>query len=313
MKHNINYNYKNKRNNGGRKTHIFAKKSLGQNFLQDHRVVEEICKNAKIKGEIVLEIGAGTGFLTKEILKNNPQKMIIIEKDNRMIKGLELLCSQMEFEDKTKIINDDALKYKIIDVLNYFQTTNKKKLTLIGNLPYNIGTTLVIEWNKQIENINEIIVMLQKEVVDRIIAKPKTKDYGRVSVLIQSRCDVYKLFDVEPSCFYPQPKVMSSVVKIVPKGTEEKISIEHYNLLDEFCRIAFSQRRKKLCNVLTDTKFEDMLIKLNNIDKNIRIEELCVDKLLFLIKNKLFISLLSSYSFIFSIRERRRDINYLLN
>lgn len=280
MKTNIVNYYKNKRNNSGKDMHIFAKKSLGQNFLKDHTIVEEICKNAKIKDRIVLEIGAGTGFLTKEILKNNPQKMIIIEKDNRMIEGLNTLCSQMNYEDKTKIINDDALKYKIVDILKDCKIDDKKQLTIIGNLPYNVGTTLVMEWNKQIENINEIIVMLQKEVVDRIIAKPKTKDYGRLSVLIQSRCDVLKLFDVKPTCFNPQPKVMSSVVKIVPKTIENRISMEYYNLLDEFCRVAFSQRRKKLCNVLKNTKFEDILIKLNNVDKNIRIEELCVDKIL---------------------------------
>lgn len=281
MKTNISNNYKNKRkSNNNKDIHIFAKKSLGQNFLQDQKVVEDICKNAKIENRIVLEIGAGTGFLTKEILKNNPKKMIIIEKDNRMINVLKLLCKQMNFEDKVKIINGDASQYKIIDILNDLKDyQNNEKLTLIGNLPYNIGTTLVMNWNKQVEYINEIIVMLQKEVVDRIVAKPKTKDYGRISVLIQSMCNVYRLFNVEPNCFYPQPKVMSSVVKIIPKDNNERPKIEQYNFLDEFCKIAFSQRRKKLINVLKNTKFKN-IITTNNIDKNIRIEELCVDELL---------------------------------
>ena len=275
------YFYRDKHNN------IVAKKSLGQNFLQAQWVVEDICKHVDIEDKIILEVGAGTGFLTREILKHNPRKMIIIEKDRRMIEILQNLCKELHCEGKVKIINGDALKYKITDVLNEAicgdseyndcQNINNEKLTIIGNLPYNVGTTLVVDWNKQVENINEIVVMLQKEVVDRICATTNTKDYGRISVLIQANCKVKKLFDVSPECFNPKPKVMSSIVKIVPKDNNELITQSQYQKLDEFCKVAFSQRRKKLSNVLKNGKFNDIILP-DFVAENSRAEDLSVEK-----------------------------------
>ena len=275
------YFYRDKHNN------IVAKKSLGQNFLQAQWVVEDICKHVDIEDKIILEVGAGTGFLTKEILKHNPRKMIIIEKDRRMIEILQNLCKELHCEGKVKIINGDALKYKITDVLNEAicddsdcndcQNINNEKLTIIGNLPYNVGTTLVVDWNKQVENINEIVVMLQKEVVDRICATTNTKDYGRISVLIQANCKVKKLFDVSPECFNPKPKVMSSIVKIVPKDNNERITPSQYQELDEFCKVAFSQRRKKLSNVLKNGKFNDIILP-DFVAENSRAEDLSVEE-----------------------------------
>ncbi len=224
--------------------HIFAKKSLGQNFLNNFSVVENMCKNVKIENKVVLEIGPGTGFLTKEIIKHNPKKLILIEKDERLIKKLN-----EDFSDIADIINADALKINIIDIAK----TEKQKITIIANLPYNIGTTLIINWLKCIENIENIVVILQKEIVDRFCAIPKTKNYGRVSVLIQSVCDIKKLFDIKPECFTPQPKVMSSVVKITQK--QEHMNEMIIYKLNEICKIAFSQRRKKLSNVFKKTNF----------------------------------------------------------
>ena len=135
----------------------------------------------------------------------------------------------------------------------------------------------MVDWNKQVENISEMVVMLQKEVVDRICAKTNTKDYGRISVLIQANCKVKKLFDVSPECFNPKPKVMSSIVKIVPKDNNERITQSQYQKLDEFCKVAFSQRRKKLSNVLKHSKFNDIILP-DFVAENSRAEDLSVEE-----------------------------------
>lgn len=236
---------------------VKAKKSLGQNFLHEKWVVEKICANAYIQGQNVLEIGPGTGFLTQEICRNNPKKLLLIEKDTRFIGDL-----RQKFID-AEIINKDATTIDFEnDVLHLFgnknNTINDEKITLIANLPYNVGTTITINFLQKIDYLNEMVLMLQKEVVDRLTANCGSKDYGRISVLIQAFCDVKKLFDVPPECFMPRPKVMSSVVKIIPKENV-KFDASLYNYLSEITKIAFSQRRKKLLNVFKNTKYLSIL------------------------------------------------------
>ena len=233
---------------------VKAKKSLGQNFLHDVSVVENICKNIEIEGKVIVEVGPGTGFLTKEILRYNPKKLILIEKDTHLFRGLQKTFDREILDRIVEISNTDALKVE----LSNLAILNNEKITIIANLPYNVGTTLVMNWLRQLEVVDCIVVMLQKEVVDRIVAKPRTKDYGRISVLAQTLCDCQKLFDVKPECFYPRPKVMSSVVKIIPK----KLNKNSVNLdkLDKITRIAFNQRRKKLSNAFKHTEFEKTII-----------------------------------------------------
>jgi 16S rRNA (adenine1518-N6/adenine1519-N6)-dimethyltransferase len=243
----------------------FAKKSLGQNFLNDFLVVKDICKAANIENKIVLEVGPGTGFLTRGIINHKPKKLILIEKDRRL-----MLTLQKNFGELAEIINADALKLDVSEI----SKAEKQKITIISNLPYNIGTTLVLNWLNDIDHIEDIVVMLQKEVVDRICASPRTKDYGRISILIQSICDVKKLFDVKPECFNPKPKVMSSIVKITPKHSN-KIDKYTFRTLDKICKIAFSQRRKKLSNVFKNTDFYKIL---NEDIINKRAEELSVEE-----------------------------------
>ncbi|GEM_PF-54783 len=232
---------------------VRAKKSLGQNFLHDVRVVEGICNNVEIDGKVVVEIGPGTGFLTQEILLHKPKKLILIEKDNELFAKLNKKFQGEIDSGLMEIFNDDAMKFDAKTLFDRFG----EKITIIANLPYNIGTTLVMNWMGQLDFVENIVVMLQKEVVERIVAVPQTHDYGRISVLIQTMCDCKKLFDVKPECFHPQPKVVSSVVKITPKAM--RIDKEKYDLLDEFCKVAFSQRRKKLANTLKKSKFLDTL------------------------------------------------------
>lgn len=243
-----------------------AKKSLGQNFLTNNDIAEKICNSVEITGKNIIEIGPGQGFLTKHIISNEPKKLVLVEKDTRMI---EILSNLLTKNSKTKlsILNEDALKFGISSL--------GEKNTIIANLPYNIGTTLVVNWLEYLDFIDNIVVMLQKEVVDRICAKPKTKDYGRISVLIQSMCDVEFLFNVGKENFEPQPKVMSAVVKITPK--QEHPDKKTFEKLDALCHVTFSQRRKKLVNVLKNHIKTKNIILPDFITENARAEELSVE------------------------------------
>ena len=258
--------------NGDKHNKIVAKKALGQNFLKDESVAEKIINSTEITGKIILEVGAGQGFLTKHILSQNPKKLIIVEKDSRMIPILQGFCEANGYKN-VEIINGDALQFDVAELSKKYG----EKITIIANLPYNIGTTLVVNWMEKVENINEIVVMLQKEVVDRICAQTNTKDYGRVSVLVQSLCDVAVVVEVPPTCFDPQPKVMSSVIKISPKSPAKMPTKEQYSQLDDFCKIAFSQRRKKLANVLKNSKYKSMILP-DFVDENARAEDLSVEE-----------------------------------
>ena len=257
---------------GDKHNKIVAKKALGQNFLNDESVAESIVNSTEIAVKIVLEVGAGQGFLTKYILSKKPKKLIIVEKDGRMIPILQGFCEANGYKN-VEIINGDALQFDVAELSKKYG----EKITIIANLPYNIGTTLVVNWMEKVENINEIVVMLQKEVVDRICAKTNTKDYGRVSVLVQCLCDVAVVVDVPPTCFNPQPKVMSAVVKISPKSPAKMPTKKQYQKLDDFCKIAFSQRRKKLSNVLKNSKYKTLLLP-DFIDENARAEDISVEE-----------------------------------
>lgn len=237
------------------------KKSLGQNFLINGKVSERIVSCLDIKDKNIIEIGPGHGALTELILAQNPAKLVCIEKDTSLI---DMLSSKFP---KAEIKNEDALN---INISNIFE-----KCSIIGNLPYNIGTTLVLNWMTDIDDINEIVVMLQKEVVDRICAKPRTKDYGRVSVLIQSLCNVEKCFDVSPGNFFPAPNVVSSVVKITPK--QNRIDKETYDKLDQFCTLGFMHRRKVLTKIASPELKSYIETKFG---RNIRIEELSVNEII---------------------------------
>ena len=240
-----------------------------------------MCDSIDIANSNVLEIGAGMGILTREILKNKPKSLFVIEKDTRMMDFLKPI--EAEYSNLS-IMNGDALKFKLADVVDMCCKANGEslKLNIIANLPYNIGTTLILNWMEEVDLVKNIVVMLQKEVVMRITATPKSKDYGRISVLIQSLCDVEKLFDVSPDNFFPRPKVMSAVVKITPK--KNRISIDEYQKLDYICKIFFSQRRKTINNIL---KHEEGFLKkelLTFITSTTRAEELSVADYLQMIK-----------------------------
>ena len=214
---------------------IKAKKSLGQNFLIDKNILEKIINITKIENKTVLEIGPGTGNLTLHILKKKPKKMFVIEKDNKLAIDLK-----NKFNKQIQIINDDVLK---IDETNLF----KEKITVFGNLPYNISTEILSKW---IINLKDkfwfecLILMFQKEVADRIIAKFNTSSYGRLSIISNWKLNIKKICDIKPEAFSPKPKIDSSLLLFYPK--KNFIKIKDPNNLEKVTRIFFNQRRKML-------------------------------------------------------------------
>jgi 16S rRNA (adenine1518-N6/adenine1519-N6)-dimethyltransferase len=246
---------------------IRAKKSLGQNFLIDREVLEKITNVVQIKDKIILEVGPGTGNLTSFILKKNPKKMFVIEKDDDLAINLS-----ETFKDQLTIINDDILQ---VDENLIF----KNKVTVFGNLPYNISTEILSKWITQTNDefwFDNLILMFQKEVADRIIAKFNTSDYGRLSILSNWKLNVEKICDIKPESFSPRPKIDSSLLFFSPK--KKFFKIKNPKNLEKVTRIFFNHRRKMLKKPFNQLFNGDQRV-LNElkIDLNLRPQNLDFD------------------------------------
>jgi len=214
---------------------IKAKKSLGQNFLTDRDVLETIVNTAEITNKTILEIGPGTGNLTSFILKKNPKKVFVIEKDNDLAENLNNI-----FANQLTIINDDVLN---IDENLLF----KDIVTVFGNLPYNISTEILSKWIVNLKDnfwFDHLILMFQKEVADRIVAKFNTSAYGRLSILSNWKLNIKKICDIKPESFSPRPKIDSSLLFFSPK--KDFYKIKDPKNLEKITRVFFSHRRKML-------------------------------------------------------------------
>ena len=246
---------------------IKAKKSLGQNFLTDRYILEKIVNTTTIENKTILEIGPGTGNLTSFILKNNPNKFYVIEKDNDLAKNLSTT-----FKDKLTIINDDVLN---IDENSLFN----EKVTVFGNLPYNISTEILSKWIINLKDnfwFEHLVLMFQKEVADRIVANFNNSIYGRLSILANWKLNIKKICDIKPESFSPKPKIDSSLLFFSPKRNFHKIK-EPKNL-EKITRIFFSHRRKMLKKPFNQLFNGDLKIldKLK-IDLNLRPQNLDYD------------------------------------
>ena len=252
-----------------KKYKLAPNKTLGQNFLFDSNITDHIAHSCyDIEGSTVLEIGPGPGGLTRSILAAGAKKVIAVEFDTRCVQALEEL--KLASNNKLSIINKDALTLPIAEL------KEKEKIHIISNLPYNIGTKLIMNWLNEIEHIASITVMLQKEVVERFIAQPKTSNFGRVSIIGQSICNIESLFDVDPENFIPPPKVTSSIMRLIP--LKETIYKCPKKSLERLCAAAFSQRRKMVRKNLK-TLFVDKVDQVLNetgIDLKARAEEISV-------------------------------------
>ena len=247
---------------------IKAKKSLGQNFLTDQNILKKIVEITKIKNRSILEVGPGTGNLTSHILKNNPKKIFVIEKDNNLA---SFLADQ--FKNKIIIINEDILKINEKKIA-------KEKLIVFGNLPYNISTEILCKWILNLDNnyfwFNCLILMFQKEVADRIISNFNSSKYGRLSVLANWKLNIEKICDIKSNSFSPKPRVDSSLLFFKPK----KIFYEIKNPknLEKITRVFFNQRRKMLkkpYNQIFNGNLE--IIKKLKINLNLRPQNLNYD------------------------------------
>ena len=215
-------------------------RSLGQNFIIDESLLDKIVKSAFPidNNSCIIEIGPGPCGLTRSILKHCNNEIICIEKD---FKFKQLHDNILNNTNKNiKFIYGDALKININELTS-------KKIVIISNLPYNVGTALLIKWlSNNINQIDTIVVMLQDEVIDRICASHNNKQYGKISVISQLLCNVEKLFTVSNKAFIPSPKVTSAVVKLIPKNS----NIENLSKLIELLDNCFLYRRKMIYSTL---------------------------------------------------------------
>jgi 16S rRNA (adenine1518-N6/adenine1519-N6)-dimethyltransferase len=245
-----------------------AKKSLGQNFLFDLNLTARIARSAApLEDFTIVEVGPGPGGLTRALLMEGATRVIAIERDDRTLPALAEVSSA--YPEKLLVIAEDALK---VD----WAKTIAGPAKIVANLPYNVATALLTGWLTQgawPPWFSSLTLMFQKEVAERIVAKPGSKDYGRLSVLCQYRCDVKKLFDVNRSAFTPPPKVTSSIVQLIPK-TANDCTIHD---LEKVTAAGFGQRRKMLRSSLKAAfdQPEKVLAELG-INAELRAEQLAV-------------------------------------
>ncbi len=244
---------------------IKAKKSLGQNFLIDKDIINKIVNIKDISNSVILEVGPGTGNLTSFILKKNPKKIYVVEKDDKL--ALEL---KNKFKDQISIINEDIL---CVNEKNLDQ----EKLIVFGNLPYNISTEILSKWILNLDKnyfwFDCLILMFQKEVANRIVAKFNTSDYGRLSILANWKLEVQKVCDIKPKSFFPKPKVESSLLYFKPK--KNYLNFRNNKNIEKITRIFFNHRRKMLKKPYNQVFHGNLeILKKLNINLNSRPQNL---------------------------------------
>jgi len=214
------------------------KKSLGQNFLLDRNLLKKIVSNINIKNKNIIEIGSGTGLLTNEIIKQNPKKLILLEKDNSLYEKLKL-----------KYLDNKSIEIENIDVLKD-NLSFKNNFNIIANLPYNISTKLIIKLLIKYKNFNEMVFLVQKEVSDKFKYKLLNKK-NKYSLFLEIVSNYQVLHDISNKVFYPKPKVKSTLIKITPKNIEidkEKLWI--------FSNKIFMNKRKKIKNTFNKLDYK---------------------------------------------------------
>ncbi len=240
------------------------RKRFGQNFLRDERVIDRIISLIHPQaGQDIVEIGPGEGALTRPLLESQA-RLTVVELDRDLIPGLQRLQAE---NDRFRIRQQDALQL-------HLQTLDEgqRRYRVVGNLPYNISTPLIFHLLGQLGQISDMHFMLQKEVVERMAAGPGSRDFGRLSIMVQHHCQVESLLDVAAEAFTPVPKVASAIVRLTPLASPDDIDL---NTLDRLVRQAFSQRRKTLRNTLRGLLSEEQ-IRACHVDPGLRPEQLAL-------------------------------------
>mgnify|MGYP001220536340 CR=1 FL=1 len=243
---------------------VRAKKSLGQNFLHDKKILKLISECADIRDKEILEIGPGTGNLTSEILNKKPKKFFIVEKDKNLI-----ILLKKRFNQKVFYINEDVLKISE-------ENLTKNKLIVFGNLPFNISTEILTKWIINLDTdfwFEKLVLMFQKEVADRIISSHNSSEYGRLSIISNWKLNIKKIIDIKPTSFKPIPKVDSTLLVFEPK--KKFFRLKKAQSLENITKVFFNQRRKKIKKPMKMifSNFENIAEKLN-IDLNLRPQNL---------------------------------------
>ena len=266
---------------------IQANKSLGQNFLVDDNVIDEIIRSSNIdKQDLIIEIGPGLGVLTNRLLQE-ANNVIAVELDKRMVNILQdrfILNINDQAESKLEIINEDILKINLNEIIaEKRKQTEIKSVKIVANLPYYISTPIIMKLLENRLDIDEIIVMVQKEVAERLTAKTGTRLPGAITYAVEYYSDATSIIKVPKESFVPSPKVESEVIKLkVRKG--KKIQVKDEKLLFNIISKSFMQRRKTLSNVLTNNNImhskEDVknMWKELEIDENVRGESLTLEQ-----------------------------------
>jgi 16S rRNA (adenine1518-N6/adenine1519-N6)-dimethyltransferase len=244
-----------------------ARRSLGQNFLLDLNLTGRIARGAgPLEGVGVVEIGPGPGGLTRALLAAGARRVVAVERDERFLSALEELAAS--FPHRLTVVPGDALQ---IDPVPLVEAPRK----IVANLPYNIATALLLRWLPRIAAWESLTLMFQKEVALRLVARPGSKDYGRVSVITQWLAEPRLLFDVPPRAFVPPPKVISSVVRLVPRPVP--VAPCDFATLERVTGAAFGQRRKMLRGSLKSLGVDtDALLVAAGVRATARAEELTV-------------------------------------
>ena len=262
-----------------KKYNIRANKSLGQNFLINNEVVENIVNSSDIsKEDMVIEIGPGLGTLTKYLLEK-AGKVLCVELDTKMIK---ILQDRFSLYDNFELINEDILKVNLNEIIMENKKDGKiKNVKIVANLPYYITTPIIMKLLEEKLDIKSITVMIQKEVADRLIETPGGKNTGAITHTVYYYCESEKIMEVPNSSFIPEPEVTSEVIKLNLRD-KPAVDIENTKVMFMIIKSAFMQRRKTLLNALTNTKVfinkEEgiQILKKLNLDENVRAEKLSI-------------------------------------